>query len=382
MHIDIDRETHSMLADAARACLKKMGGMNLARAIQRGDQTQADRLWRIFSEQGWLGLLVPEGKGGVGLGLPEMAVIAQELGAIAAPAPFSACAAMTTVVLANCGAAAADRHLAALMSGQNLYALAWQEYQYPEQAEVGNTGYSAQKTATRVSKEATVSGLKRFVVTNGHPDYYIVSAQKGNSAILCLVAGDQPAVTTQTVAAVDGTQYQTVKFDAALISEILAEGDSAGRLNDWALETGILAASAELHAVSSSALELTLDYMRTRVQFGKAIGSFQALQHRAADLFIQKDLSYSVLQEALRIPPFDASQPRSSDRVSMVARAKARCSDAALLITKHAVQLHGAIGYTEEYDLSCFVKRAMVLASWLGSGTYQRRRYFDAVRSQ
>ena len=382
MPVEIDNEMHSMLADAAGACLKKMGGMNLARAIQRDDQTQADRLWRAFSEQGWLGVLVPESKGGIGLGLPEMAVIAQELGAIAAPAPFSACAAMTSVVLANCGAAAADRHLATLMSGQNLYALAWQEYQYPEQAEAGNTGYSAQGTATRVSKEATVSGLKRFVVTNGHPDYYIVSAQKGNSAILCLVAGNQPAVTTQTVAAVDGTQYQTVKFDAALISEVLAEGDNARRLNDWALETGMLAASAELHAVSSSVLELTLDYMRTRVQFGKAIGSFQALQHRAADLFIQKDLSYSVLQEALRIPPFDTSQPRSSDRVSMVARAKARCSDAALLITKHAVQLHGAIGYTEEYDLSCFVKRAMVLASWLGSGTYQRRRYFDAVRSQ
>jgi alkylation response protein AidB-like acyl-CoA dehydrogenase len=116
--------------------------------------------------------------------------------------------------------------------------------------------------------------------------------------------------------------------------------------------------------------------MRTRVQFGQAIGSFQALQHRAADLFVQKDLSDSVLQDALAL--VEANAP-AADRRSAVTRAKARCSDAALRIVKDAVQLHGAIGYTEDYDLARYVKRAMVLASWMGSGTEQRRAYLQAA---
>lgn len=373
MHRDSDHETRAMLADAASSTLRKSGGMNLAHSLQRCDTQIARALWRTFAEQGWLGVLVPEELGGSGLGVHEMAAIAEALGGIAAALPYSGCAVMTSVVLAGCEHADISDHLTALMDGSEHYALAWQEYRFPEQQP------RAGSLPTTILANGRVSGTKHLVVTDGAPDHYIVLAQENDNPVLCLITADAAGVLTQTQVAVDGTHYQLLTLREAPVAQVLLAGTPAAILHDRAIETGILAASAELYGVMSATLKLTLEYMRTRVQFGRPIGAFQALQHRAADLFIQKDLSYSVLNEALDAVAEDL---HGAERLARVARAKARCSDAALRIVKDAVQLHGAIGYTDEYDLSCLVKRAMVLASWLGNGTAQRRAYFDAVYSR
>jgi alkylation response protein AidB-like acyl-CoA dehydrogenase len=120
------------------------------------------------------------------------------------------------------------------------------------------------------------------------------------------------------------------------------------------------------------ALEMSLDYLRTRVQFGKPIGSFQALQHRAVDLHIQKELASAVLEETLAA--LDRG-PDAAHRAALASRAKARCADAALKITRETIQLHGAIGFTDEYDAGLYLKRALTLAAWLGGATWHRRRY-------
>ncbi len=120
------------------------------------------------------------------------------------------------------------------------------------------------------------------------------------------------------------------------------------------------------------ALEMTLDYLRTRVQFGKPIGSFQALQHRAVDLHMQKELAAAVLEEALA--QLD-SDPEPAARAAAASRLKARCADAAVKITRETMQMHGAIGFTDEYDAGLYLKRALTLAAWLGSATAHRRRY-------
>jgi alkylation response protein AidB-like acyl-CoA dehydrogenase len=131
-------------------------------------------------------------------------------------------------------------------------------------------------------------------------------------------------------------------------------------------------AAAELRGVMTRALEMSLDYLRTRVQFGKPIGAFQALQHRAADLYVQQQLAAAVLDEALRALDAGAA-PRA--RAMQASRAKARCADAASRITREAIQLHGAIGFTDEYDAGLYLKRALVVSAWLGGPTYHRRRY-------
>jgi alkylation response protein AidB-like acyl-CoA dehydrogenase len=131
-------------------------------------------------------------------------------------------------------------------------------------------------------------------------------------------------------------------------------------------------ASAELNGIMGRSLEITLDYLKTRVQFGKPIGSFQALQHRAVDLYIQQELSGAVLNDVIDVLD---NEPDGKTRSAAASRAKARCTDAALLITRQSIQMHGAIGFTEDCDVGLYVKRAMTLAAWLGNGTAHRRRY-------
>jgi alkylation response protein AidB-like acyl-CoA dehydrogenase len=142
---------------------------------------------------------------------------------------------------------------------------------------------------------------------------------------------------------------------------------------DWAL----VAASAELLGLIRGALGMTIDYMKTRKQFGRAIGSFQALQHRVVNLHLQQELVSACVADAAE-EIATTSDPVA--RVRAASRAKARASDAALLVTREAIQLHGGIGFTEEHDIGLYLKRALVLSAWLGNGATHVRRYAELDR--
>ena len=139
-----------------------------------------------------------------------------------------------------------------------------------------------------------------------------------------------------------------------------------------AVEQTCVMAGAETLGVIEATLKMTLEYMRNRVQFGKAIGTFQALQHRAADLYIQQELVRAVLGDAVQTLDGHAS---AADCSKIASRCKSRSSEAGLRITREAIQLHGAIGFTDEYDLGLYVKRALVLSAWLGNSADHRRRF-------
>jgi alkylation response protein AidB-like acyl-CoA dehydrogenase len=124
---------------------------------------------------------------------------------------------------------------------------------------------------------------------------------------------------------------------------------------------------------------MTQDYLRTRIQFGKPIGTFQSLQHRAVDLLLQQELTASVVAQALAL--LDNPDSDASARSALASRVKSRASDAGLQVAREAVQLHGAIGVTDEYDLGLYLQRALVLAAWLGNGTQQRRRYANLTQN-
>jgi alkylation response protein AidB-like acyl-CoA dehydrogenase len=138
------------------------------------------------------------------------------------------------------------------------------------------------------------------------------------------------------------------------------------------LDRATLAAAGEMLGVVRKCFAMTLDYLKQREQFGRPIGSFQSLQHRAADLKIQIELTAASVAAACRASP-DSNDPRT--RTARVSRAKARASDVGLAMGREAIQLHGAIGYTDEYDVGLYVKRAMVLSAWLGNAARHRRRY-------
>jgi alkylation response protein AidB-like acyl-CoA dehydrogenase len=188
------------------------------------------------------------------------------------------------------------------------------------------------------------------------------------------VPANTPGVTASLVPLADGISAARVKFDNVTLDagQCLAQGAAALHAMSRAYDEALVMASVELLALQRAMLTMTLEYLRTRKQFGKPIGSFQSLQHRAVDLHIQQELTASVVNQAIEL--LDRDTP-DAERSAMASRVKARAADAGLLLARESVQLHGAIGFTDEYDLGLYVQRALVLSAWLGNAQTQRRRY-------
>ena len=346
-------------------------GVDIARARKlRDTQLECDRaIWKQMADLGWLGVLVPEEYGGMGLKLADMAIVAQGLARALVPEPLTATAVMAARVLADSGnEALKDKLLSGLASGDILPAVAWQE-------EAGSLD------AANIKAEATpfeggyrVNGTKRFVIGATSADGYIVSANAPQGMQLLWIPKDSAGVKVDFDMLADGRQSATITLKDATVAKehVISSGKAAEKSLARAIDHTAAIASAELTGIMGKSLELTLDYLKTRVQFGKAIGSFQALQHRAVDLYIQQELSGAVLNDVLATLD---EEPDDNTRSAAASRAKARCTDAALLITRQSIQMHGAIGFTEDCDVGLYVKRAMTLAAWLGNGHAHKRRY-------
>jgi alkylation response protein AidB-like acyl-CoA dehydrogenase len=221
-----------------------------------------------------------------------------------------------------------------------------------------------------------LSGRKGWVAGAAAASDFLVSARTAGGISVFHVPRHAHGVKLSHSWQADGTPsfaLELADVELPASSELLPAGSGAGALAR-ALDAAAVVASAELMGVARAAFEMTLAYMRTRVQFEKPIGSFQALQHKAADLLVQRELGAAVLEEA--VAAFDAGDKSDVELGRIASRCKARCSDAALRITRECIQLHGAIGYTHEYDIGLYLKRALVLAAWLGNGSQHRRRHF------
>ncbi len=303
--------------------------------------------WAEMGAMGWPGLRVAEDRGGAGLGMREFCALVEELGAALVPEPLTG-AAMAADLLG------ADAALAGLLDGSRLILPAWQE-----QANTLDAG-SARAAGGRVS------GVKMFIEGAGGADAFVVVA--GDQALL--VERDAPGVSLDLDGTQDGGEFGTLRLDQ-VPARALGAPDFAA-----ALDAAALATAAYLLGVMERAFALTLDYLRTRQQFGRPIGSFQALQHRAADLRIQVELTRASVEAAAAT--LDAGATGAARRAA-VSRAKARASEAAMLVTRQAIQLHGGIGYTDEADIGLFLRKAMVLSNLYGSAALHRRRFMEAA---
>ncbi len=336
----------------------------------RDTPAEYDRtLWTKMAEIGWLGMLVPEAHGGLGLGLAEAAIVAQGLARALVPEPFTAAAVLATTVLAGGdNEALKEELLPQIISGAVLPALAWQERS-------GVLDVAAISTrAAPFEGGYRLNGTKRFVAGAAGADGYQVTAQTEHGLVLFWIPRDAPGVGLALETLADGRHFGTLTLSDVTVprERMIAVAAVAHPLLQRALDRAMVIASAELYGVMSRALEMSLDYMKTRVQFGKPIGSFQALQHRAVDLYIQQQLASAVLEEVVQALDRD---PEPRTRAALASRVKARCSDAGLRITREAIQIHGAIGFTDEYDAGLYLKRALVLAAWLGNAQQHRQRY-------
>ena len=326
-------------------------------------------VWREMADMGWLGVLIPEELGGLGLKLQATAIIAEQLGRAIYPEPYCASAvAATLALLHGDNNALKQRLLPQLAAGEIIASIAWQ-------GERG--GLDIEQCALQVRDQGgalVLDGESRFVCAPG-ADGFVVAARAAQGLELHWVARAAAGLACVPELRADGSASGSLIFTAVptAAESCVASASSARAALQLALDHAIVAASAELLGVMECALELTLQYLRTRVQFGKPIGSFQALQHRAVDMYIQKELTRATVGAAVAV--LDDPGCSAERRSTAASSAKARAAQAALAICKEALQMHGAIGFTDEYDLSLYFNRALVLCAWLGNAGAHRSRY-------
>ena len=344
------------------------------RALRDADDAlgYAPACWSELAGLGVAGMVFPESVGGVGLGFAELGVVLEECGRTLAPTPI-----VSTVVLAGgaiaLGGSEAQRQqwLPGVCAGERVLALAHDE----------GTRHARYRVATRAEPVAggfRITGEKTFVL-DGHGAEALVVVARVDGAVgdrtglaLFVVPASSPGVAVTRTPTVDSRNVARVRFDGVVVgvdAALGAPGDAADVL-DRVLDRGAIALGAEMLGGALEAFERTVAYLKTRKQFGVPIGSFQALKHRAAQLFCEVELSRSVVLAALRA--IDAGGP---DVPVLAAAAKARTSDTFVRVAAEAIQMHGGIGVTDELDIGLFYKRAKVAAMTLGDGAHHRDRF-------
>ena len=352
--------------DSARDLLSRTDTLARLRAL-RGSRPGFDReVWTELALAGWFGVLVPEQDGGLGLGLREMCAIAEQVGHSLLPEPYIAGAVQAACALVACAPGARrDALIEQLVAGDLVTGLAWQDALGQVEARAGGAN------AVHEGDDLVVTGTKRFVTPAEGADGWVVLADLGGSSLLAWVSATAPGVRVASQQCVDGSVTCDLVLERVRVtrSDVLAVGADALAAVNRANDCARIVQAAELLGVMRRLQALTLEYLCTRKQFGRAIGSFQALKHRAVDGYIQVELSSACLEEIL-----DKAE-EGAGLAALASRAKARCAHAALGVGRMAIQFYGAMGYTDECDIGLYFKRAMHLAAWLGNVDAHRTRY-------
>jgi alkylation response protein AidB-like acyl-CoA dehydrogenase len=330
-------------------------------------------LWRQMAELGWVGLLAPEEHGGASLGLADLAVVLEALGRTLAPEPF-----LSTVLLGGealrLGGSPAQQAawLPGLCAGERLLALAHQE---------PLARYDLFRVATQARPDGggfRLDGQKVQVLDGAAADALVVLARTAGGErdrvglTLLLVPSDAPGLARSPQTRIDSRGAALVRLDGVRVGPDAVVGavGEGGALLERVVDRATVGLCAEMLGGMSQVFDDTLRYLRTRVQFGVPIGSFQALKHRAARVFMEIELARSATLAVARAA--DADDPELPRLVSL---AKARCSDAFLLAANEAVQMFGGVGMTDEYDVGFYLKRARVAEMTFGDAAWHRERW-------
>lgn len=329
-------------------------------------------LWKEMAQLGWVGLAEEEIYGGSGLGAAELGILFEECGRTLAATPMLSTAVLGAGCIRRGGSSEVKSAiLPAVAAGDKLLALALDEG--PR-----FSPYSIETTATAADDGYKVTGRKAFVLDGHAADHLVVVARTSgvtrdrDGLTLFLVDQEAAGLTVQRTAMIDTRNAAIVELaDVAVpAARVLGEVGQGADILDLVLETATACLCAEMLGAMSHSFDTTVSYLKTREQFGVKIGSFQGLKHRAAHMFAELELARSISLEVLR-----AIDENGNDVPTLVSVAKARCSDAANLLSREMLQMHGGIGMTDEADIGFFLKRAQVTEQTLGNGDYHRDRF-------
>lgn len=362
-------EEQSMLRDSARGLIGGKAPVSHLRQLRDSrDATGFSReLWKSFAEMGFAGLLVPEEFGGSALGCVEAGVIMEEIGRTLMPSPFLSTAVIAASALGRGGSKAQKaEHLGRIAAGELVAALAVDEG--PKHRPLRTA-----MQAVRAGNGFRLSGIKGMVVDGHVADLLIVAARTsgapGDAAGLTLFLVDPKAkgIEIERTVMVDAHNAARITFDSVDVTAdgVLGEVDQGGRLLEGVLNVGRGAVASEMLGAAEEAFGRTVGYLKERRQFGKYIGEFQALQHRAAHLYCEIELTRAAVLKALQWldQDFDAAGPA-------VAVAKAKAGSTGTLAVQEAVQMHGGMGMTDQFDIGFFMKRMRVCQELLGDSNF------------
>jgi alkylation response protein AidB-like acyl-CoA dehydrogenase len=337
-------EQQVLLRDAATKLSASKGGPRRARMLRDAKAGIDAEAWKQIVEAGWLSALVAEERGGLGLGIFDLALALEEIGKQVVMAPLTE-QASAVWALAQAGAAVSDAMASKLVVPAT---------RPPAQS------YGSRAAGPRLDAQ-TLSGTVSFVPFADAAEAFLVTANDGDA--LCLVPRIAKGLTISTTHNVDGSTSSELTFDRveAAGEQVVAQGDKARTIAGRMEELLLLGTAAELLGTAQAALDITLAYIKLREQFGKQIGSFQALQHRAVNCYVDVELNRSLIFAVLAAWDADTCHP------AMVSAVKARIGRCALDTVRAALQLHGAIGYTDEHDIGIYYKRAVALAAKYGN---------------
>ena len=339
---DARAESIRMIRDSAAAVAPPGGDLSRIRGLRFKAPGHDPATFRQLGEMGWIGLRVPEAKGGAGLGLGEACALAEELGAALVPEPL-----IPAMLSASLLAAVGGGPLEALLAGTALPLVAWQE------------------RADTLEVPGTPDAPRKFLVNAAAATSFLLPVREASRIALY----EQQGGALQVEPTQDGGSFGTLTPDLAGATRI---ADGVGAALALALDEAGLLTGAYLLGGMERAFAMTLDYLKTRSQFGKIIGTFQALQHKAADVRMQIALTRASIEAAAATLDEGAT---GDLRRATVSRAKARAAESAMVVTRQCIQLHGGIGYTDDYDVGLYLRKAMVMANQYGSATLHRRRF-------
>lgn len=356
-------EDETMLVDQARGFLDEKAPVSEFRKLRDNGQAYNPELWAQMAELGWTGVLVPEDQGGIDMGHTATGLLAREMGQTLVASPFLS----TCVIAATALRHAGDVGLAGLekiAEGSVTYALA-----VDEGAKFSPD--TAATTAERKGNAFTLNGRKTFVCDGGKADRLLVLANSGEGLTLFDIPADRDGITRDPMDMIDARDAARITLDGveATGDEVLGTVDNAGAVLAPALRAGQAALAAEMTGLASGAFGMTVGYLKERKQFGVLIGQFQALQHRAAHLWSEIEVTSSAVLNAGRV------LDEGGDGVDLaVSLAKARACQTAKLAVSEGVQMHGGIGMTDAFDMGFYMKRARVTQEWLGDYGYHAER--------
>jgi alkylation response protein AidB-like acyl-CoA dehydrogenase len=362
-------DDQKMLQETATNFLREEGGP--AKQLRHWRDTgctdgYGTDLWKQFGELGLNGICIPEDQGGLGLGAVEAALVLEEIGRNLTPSPF-----LTTAIVgarAIEGTAHAGRWYPGILSGEAVLTLAVDE----------SRRHAPEHTALSDERRGNgfvLNGAKQFVIHGNSADVILTVARTGGSPGeregLTLFAVPKGAAEVESVALADASKAARLKFDKVELDADSVVGDVD---NGWlplsrALNAGRAGSAAELVGVAAGASAMTVDYLKQRKQFGKLIGEFQALQHRAAHLYGEIEIARAAALKAAEL--IDSGDDKAE---LLVAVAKAKAAAVSRLAVQEGVQMHGGIGMTDEHDIGLYMKREVVLGELFGDVYYHRNR--------